>query len=227
MTHQSRALEIVTQYPRQTPDHKVEYYRYHRVRFTAMLTTLLQLSSTNTRVLEIGVNPGQFTEMLVNAGLRVSGTDLFPEHRADVWQRLGVEVQRWNITTKPPRILRGVLILSCSRKSSSTSQILRSKRLKRFLSYWYQVDISSSVHPTSFTSKAACVRCLMSCSCNHSTTTTSFGAGHYLDAMRVTTHTADSLAWHNSHGSVSNLALRYCAVNILRHTSQLASKKVD
>jgi SAM-dependent methyltransferase len=102
MTHQSRATEIVTQYPRQTPDHKVEYYRYHKVRFSAMLTTLLQLSDTNKRVLEIGVNPGQFTEMLVNAGFRVSGTDLFPEHRAEVWKRLGVEVQRWNIDNEAP-----------------------------------------------------------------------------------------------------------------------------
>jgi len=54
------------------------------------------------RVLEIGVNPGQFTEMLVQAGYTVSGTDLFPEHRADFWQRLNVDVRRWNIDNEEP-----------------------------------------------------------------------------------------------------------------------------
>lgn len=102
MAHLTRATEIVEQYPRLTPDHKAEYYRYHRVRFTAMLHTLLQLNAPGKRVLEIGVNPGQFTEMLVQAGFSVTGSDLFPEHRADVWQRLSVEVQRWNIDHEAP-----------------------------------------------------------------------------------------------------------------------------
>ncbi len=65
-----------------------------------MLAMLLSLPGK--KVLEIGVNPGQFTEMLVNAGYDVYGTDIFPEHRAEVWQRLGVEVRRWNIDIEEP-----------------------------------------------------------------------------------------------------------------------------
>lgn len=100
MSHNRHATEIVTAYPTTTPDHKVDYYRYHRFRFQAMLATIMALPGK--RVLEIGVNPGQFTEMLVQAGYAVSGTDLFPEHRAEVWQRLGVEVRRWNIDNEAP-----------------------------------------------------------------------------------------------------------------------------
>lgn len=100
MSYHQQASEIVAAYPRNTPDHKASYYRYHRYRFVAMLATILALPGK--RVLEIGVNPGQFTEMLVQGGFSVAGTDLFPEHRADVWQRLGVEVQRWNIDIEAP-----------------------------------------------------------------------------------------------------------------------------
>lgn len=100
MTNSRRATDIVNAYPAATPDHKAEYYRYHRFRFRAMLATILALPGK--RILEIGVNPGQFTEMLVRAGYSVSGTDLFPEHRAEVWQRLGVEVRRWNIDIEAP-----------------------------------------------------------------------------------------------------------------------------
>jgi 2-polyprenyl-3-methyl-5-hydroxy-6-metoxy-1,4-benzoquinol methylase len=100
MSNRQRAADIVSAYPNHTPDHKVEYYRYHRFRFTAMLAAIMDLPGK--RVLEIGVNPGQFTEMLVQAGFSVSGTDLFPEHRADVWHRLGVEVRWWNIDIEAP-----------------------------------------------------------------------------------------------------------------------------
>lgn len=100
MVTPNTAASIVETYPRQTPDHKADYYRYHRYRFVAMLDTIMQLPGK--RVLEIGVNPGQFTEMLVTAGFAVSGTDIFPEHRADVWQRLGVDVRRWNIDIEAP-----------------------------------------------------------------------------------------------------------------------------
>lgn len=82
------------------PDSKPDYYRYHRYRFAALLDQIMQLPGK--RVLEIGVNPGQFTEMLVDAGYEVHGTDLFPEHRAELWQRLGVEVRRWNIDLEAP-----------------------------------------------------------------------------------------------------------------------------
>ena len=95
-----RAQHIVAEYAVRNPQSKPDYYRYHRYRFVALLDQILQLPGK--RVLEIGVNPGQFTEMLVDAGYEVHGTDLFPEHRAELWQRLGVEVRRWNIDHEPP-----------------------------------------------------------------------------------------------------------------------------
>ncbi|MEY3990672.1 MAG: hypothetical protein RI985_1753, partial [Chloroflexota bacterium] len=95
-----RAQHIVANYSMRNPESKPEYYRYHQYRFVALLDQIMQLPGK--RVLEIGVNPGQFTEMLVDAGYEVHGTDLFPEHRAEVWQRLGVEVRRWNIDHEPP-----------------------------------------------------------------------------------------------------------------------------
>lgn len=82
------------------PEGKRDYFRLHRHRFH-MLLSAIPLGAGG-RVLEIGVNPGAFTEALVRAGYKVSGTDLFPEHRAEVWRRLGVEVRRWNIDTEPP-----------------------------------------------------------------------------------------------------------------------------
>ena len=82
------------------PDGKHDYFRLHRERF-AMLLAALPMDAGN-RALEIGVNPGLFTQALVRAGYRVSGTDLFPEHRASLWRDLGVEVRRWNIDTEPP-----------------------------------------------------------------------------------------------------------------------------
>jgi 2-polyprenyl-3-methyl-5-hydroxy-6-metoxy-1,4-benzoquinol methylase len=98
--HTQRATHIVESYHQRNPASKPEYFRYHRYRFAAVLAQILALPGK--RVLEIGVNPGHFTEMLVDAGYEVSGTDLFPEHRSDVWQRLGVEVRRWNIDHEPP-----------------------------------------------------------------------------------------------------------------------------
>ncbi|MFO7169294.1 MAG: class I SAM-dependent methyltransferase [Chloroflexota bacterium] len=81
------------------PDGKRDYFRLHRHRFHMLLAAIPV--DAGSRVLEIGVNPGLFTEALVRAGYRVSGTDLFPEHRADLWRRLGVEVRRWNIDSEP------------------------------------------------------------------------------------------------------------------------------
>ncbi|MFM2310348.1 MAG: hypothetical protein RLY87_2470 [Chloroflexota bacterium] len=98
--NQRRAARIVAKYAATAKTNKPEYYRYHRIRFTAILAMILAMPGK--RVLEIGVNPGQFTEMLVEAGYEVYGTDIFPEHRAEVWQRLGVEVRRWNIDIEEP-----------------------------------------------------------------------------------------------------------------------------
>ncbi len=95
-----QAQSIVAQYAATSQSNKPEYYRYHKIRFAAILAMVLSLPGK--RVLEIGVNPGQFTEMLVNAGYEVYGTDIFPEHRAEVWERLDVEVRRWNIDTEEP-----------------------------------------------------------------------------------------------------------------------------
>jgi SAM-dependent methyltransferase len=80
-------------------DGKRDYFRLHRHRFHALLAAIPL--GAGSRALEIGVNPGIFTQMLVRAGYRVSGTDLFPDHRADLWRRLGVEVRRWNIDSEP------------------------------------------------------------------------------------------------------------------------------
>lgn len=82
------------------PEGKRDYFRLHQSRFAALLDAIP--ADAGGRALEIGVNPGLFTQMLVRAGYRVSGTDLFPEHRAELWQSLGVEVRRWNIDTEPP-----------------------------------------------------------------------------------------------------------------------------
>ena len=68
------------------PAAKRDYFRLHRYRFEALLAAVPP--GSGKRVLEIGVNPGLCTELLVQAGYTVSGTDLFPEHRAELWQRL-------------------------------------------------------------------------------------------------------------------------------------------
>ena len=80
------------------PEAKRDYYRLHRFRFEHLLDAIP--ADAGRRVLEIGVNPGICTEILVRAGYQVSGTDLFPQDRAELWQRLGVEVRRWNIDTE-------------------------------------------------------------------------------------------------------------------------------
>ncbi|HWQ15227.1 MAG TPA: class I SAM-dependent methyltransferase [Roseiflexaceae bacterium] len=81
------------------PEGKRDYFRLHRHRFHMLLAAIPP--GAGGRALEIGANPGLFTEALVRAGYRVSATDLFPEHRADLWRRLGVEVRRWNMDTEP------------------------------------------------------------------------------------------------------------------------------
>ena len=94
------AKDVVQTYPTINPDNKPSYYRYHRFRFQALLAAMLRLPGK--QVLEIGVNPGHFTEMARMAGYNVHGSDLFPEHRAELWQKLAVDVKRWNIDHEPP-----------------------------------------------------------------------------------------------------------------------------
>jgi SAM-dependent methyltransferase len=90
---------IVNDYGRSMPaDGKPAYFRLHRYRFQKLLAAL---PPAPARVLEIGTTPGQFTEILRRAGYDVAGVDLFPEQRADLWQRLGVEVRFCNIDQEP------------------------------------------------------------------------------------------------------------------------------
>lgn len=100
MTISPQIRQLVRAVGEQIPrDGKRDYYRLHRYRFESLLAAIPP--QAGRRVLEIGVNPGQFTEILARAGYTVSGTDLFPEHRAELWQRLGVDVRRWNIDNEP------------------------------------------------------------------------------------------------------------------------------
>ncbi len=95
-----RARALVEQYGRSTAvDDKPEYFRLHRRRYIALLEALEV--PPGGRVLEIGCNPGQFTEILVRAGYRVWGLDLRPEDRSSLWSRLGVEVRWGNLETEP------------------------------------------------------------------------------------------------------------------------------
>jgi SAM-dependent methyltransferase len=79
-------------------DGKAAYFRLHRHRFAAMLRAM---DGPRGDVLEVGVTPGHFTELLVGSGFRVSGVDLDPEKRQALWGRLGVEVRRANLEREP------------------------------------------------------------------------------------------------------------------------------
>lgn len=90
---------IVDDYGRAMPaDGKPAYFRLHRYRFQKLLAAL---PPPPARVLEVGTTPGQFTEILRRAGYDVAGVDLFPDQRASLWQRLGVEVRFCNIDEQP------------------------------------------------------------------------------------------------------------------------------
>ncbi|GIV87687.1 MAG: type 11 methyltransferase [Chloroflexus sp.] len=80
-------------------DGKEAYFRLHRHRFAAMLRAMGPAHGAH--VLEVGVTPGQFTELLVGAGFRVSGADLDPLTRKALWDRLGVEVRRVHLEREP------------------------------------------------------------------------------------------------------------------------------
>jgi SAM-dependent methyltransferase len=73
-------------------DGKAAYFRLHRHRFAAMLRAIS--APRGASVLEVGVTPGHFTELLVQSGYRVSGADLDPFTRKALWDRLGVEVRQ-------------------------------------------------------------------------------------------------------------------------------------
>jgi SAM-dependent methyltransferase len=81
------------------PEAKPGYFRLHRDRYVALLEALE--IPVGGHVLEIGCQPGQFTEILVQAGYYLSGLDLHPEHRWDLWERLGVEMRGANLETDP------------------------------------------------------------------------------------------------------------------------------
>ncbi|MFN3373334.1 MAG: methyltransferase domain-containing protein [Chloroflexus sp.] len=80
-------------------DGKEAYFRLHRYRFAAMLRAMGPAHGAH--VLEVGVTPGQFTELLVEAGFKVSGADLDPFTRKELWDRLGVEVRQVNLEREP------------------------------------------------------------------------------------------------------------------------------
>lgn len=90
------AADVVETYGRaMEASEKPEYFRLHRYRFRALLAALAHEPARD--VLEIGATPGQFTGILVRAGYRVDAVDLFPEQRAELWRRLGVDVQFCNL----------------------------------------------------------------------------------------------------------------------------------
>src|SRR5918911_2583400 len=93
------ASRIVEDYGKSIPaDGKPAYFRLHRHRFARLLAAL---PPAPARVLEIGTTPGTFTEILRRAGYEVTGVDLFPDQRAELWRRLGVEVRLCNIDEQP------------------------------------------------------------------------------------------------------------------------------
>ncbi len=80
-------------------DGKAAYFRLHRHRFAAMLGAIS--APRGASVLEVGVTPGHFTELLVQSGYRVSGADLDPFTRKALWERLGVEVRQVHLEREP------------------------------------------------------------------------------------------------------------------------------
>ncbi len=75
---------------------KSAYFRLHRSRFAAILAAL-KGTPPGTKVLEIGVTPGQCTRLLVKAGYQVSGLDLNPASRQELWTQLGIDVRQANL----------------------------------------------------------------------------------------------------------------------------------
>jgi SAM-dependent methyltransferase len=80
-------------------DGKEAYFRLHHRRYAAILDALDV--PAGSRVLEVGVTPGQCTQLLVGAGYRVWGVDLDPTTRRTLWQRLGVPVCQIHLERDP------------------------------------------------------------------------------------------------------------------------------
>ncbi|NCC36823.1 MAG: class I SAM-dependent methyltransferase [Chloroflexia bacterium] len=80
-------------------DGKADYFRLHRYRFAAMLAAMQ--GSGGASVLEVGVTPGHFTELLVRSGFQVTGVDLDPARRQALWARLGVTVHQAHLEREP------------------------------------------------------------------------------------------------------------------------------
>lgn len=80
-------------------DGKEAYFRLHRHRYTALLRAIT--APPGARILEIGVTPGQCTQLLVGEGYRVWGVDLDPTPRRDLWRRLGIVVCRTHLERNP------------------------------------------------------------------------------------------------------------------------------
>ncbi len=93
----ARLLRPVEQQAR--AEGKEAYFRLHRHRYTSLLAALD--AAPGTRVLEVGVTPGQLTHLLVRAGYRVGGVDLNPGTRRALWKHLGVPVCQMNLERQP------------------------------------------------------------------------------------------------------------------------------
>jgi SAM-dependent methyltransferase len=81
-------------------DGKAAYFRLHRYRYAALLAALKPVPA-GSHILEVGVTPGQCTQLLVESGYHVSGVDLNPANRKALWDRLGVEVRQANLEREP------------------------------------------------------------------------------------------------------------------------------
>ncbi len=81
---------------------KAPYYRLHRHRYAAIVRALAALRlPRGAHLLEVGVTPGQCTELLVRSGYRVSGVDLDPHARQALWHELGVQVCQMHLERDP------------------------------------------------------------------------------------------------------------------------------
>ncbi len=92
-----RAIAAIA--PHAHADGKEAYLRLHRHRYATLLATME--AAPGSSMLEVGVTPGQYTRLLVNAGYRVHGVDLNPEPRRPLWDELGVPVHRLNLEHDP------------------------------------------------------------------------------------------------------------------------------
>jgi SAM-dependent methyltransferase len=75
-------------------DGKADYFRLHRFRYASILAALLPPPS---HVLEVGVTPGQCTRLLDAVGYRVSGVDLEPDRRQELWEQIKADVRQTDL----------------------------------------------------------------------------------------------------------------------------------